>query len=73
MERRKLIVEISADLVRRIDELVGSKRRYTFIETAVRRALRSEAIRRFKELGDHFRGLTLEETYYPSRRELEER
>ncbi len=51
MERRKLIVEISADLVRRIDELVGSKRRDEFIETAVRRALRSEAIRRFKELG----------------------
>jgi len=72
MKRRRLVVEISAELVRGIDELVGAEGRDEFIEKAVRHALRSEAIRRLKELKEHFRGLTLEDTYYPTRRELEE-
>jgi hypothetical protein len=56
-----------------VDELVGPERRDEFIEMAIRNALRGEAIKRLEELGKRFRGLTLEDIYYPSRRELEGR
>ena len=66
-------VNLPADLVRQIDEQVGPRKRSEFIERAIRAQLRQEAIRRWKELSQHFRGLTLEDVYYPSRKELEER
>ena len=69
----RIQVNLPADLVRQIDELVGPRKRSEFIERAIRAQLRQEAIRRWKELSQHFRGLTLEDVYYPSRKELEER
>lgn len=39
-----------------------------------KRAMRQQALNELLELADkHLHGLTLEETYYPSRRKLEER
>jgi len=69
----RIQVNLPADLVRQIDELVGPRKRSEFIERAVRLQLRREAIRRWKGLSQHFRGLTLEDVYYPSREELEAR
>lgn len=66
-------VNLPEELVRRIDELVGPRKRSEFIERAVLRELRSEALQRLKEISEKFRGLTLEDIYYPSREELEER
>ncbi len=73
MDRRVPVAEIPAALVRGIDELVGPEGRDEFIAKAGRHALRSEAIRRLKELKGHSRGLTSEVTYCPSWHELEER
>ena len=71
--KARIQVNLPEDLVRQIDELVGPRKRSEFIERAVLRELRLEALNRLKELGKKFRGLTLEEIYYPSRQELEER
>ena len=69
----RIQVNLPADLVRQIDELVGPRKRSEFIERAVLRQLRLEALDRLKALSEKFRGLTLEGIYYPSRKELEER
>jgi len=69
----RIQVNLPADLVRQIDELVGPRKRSEFIERAVLRQLRLEALDRLKALSEKFRGLTLEDIYYPSRKELEER
>ncbi len=69
----RIQVNLPEDLVRQIDELVGPRKRSEFIERAVLRELRLEALDRLKELSEKFRGLTLEDIYYPSREELEER
>lgn len=71
--KARIQVNLPEDLVRQIDELVGPRKRSEFIERAVLRELRLEALNRLKELGKKFRGLTLEDIYYPSRQELEER
>ena len=69
----RIQVNLPADLVRQIDELVGPCKRSEFIERAALRQLRLEALDRLKALSEKFRGLTLEDIYYPSRKELEER
>ena len=69
----RIQVNLPEDLVRQIDELVGPRKRSEFIERAVLRELRLAALERLRELSEEFRGLTLEDIYYPSRRELEER
>jgi len=69
----RIQVNLPADLVRQIDELVGPRKRSEFIERAALRQLRLEALDRLKALSEKFRGLTLEDIYYPSRKELEER
>ncbi|KUK27614.1 MAG: hypothetical protein XD60_0030 [Acetothermia bacterium 64_32] len=69
----RIQVNLPERLVREIDALVGPRKRSEFIEQAVLRELRLEALRRLKELKENFRGLTLEDIYYPSREELEER
>jgi len=66
-------VNLSEKVVRQIDEAVGPRKRSEFLERAAVAQLRREAISRWIELGERFKGLTLEDTYYPSRRELEER
>ena len=71
--KARIQVNLPKDLVRQIDELVGPRKRSEFIERAVLRELRLEALNRLRELSEKFRGLTLEDIYYPSRRELEER
>jgi len=71
--KARIQVNLPSELVRKIDELVGPRKRSQFIERAVRDSLRREAVKRWKELSERFRGLTLEEIYYPSRKELEER
>ena len=71
--KARIQVNLPEDLVRQIDEIVGPRKRSEFIERAVLRELRLEALNRLKELGKKFRGLTLEDIYYPSRQELEER
>jgi len=52
-------VNLPADLVRQIDELVGPRKRSEFIERAVLRQLRLEALDRLKALSEKFRGLPL--------------
>ena len=69
----RIQVNLPEGLVRQIDELVGPRKRSEFIERAVLRQLRLEALDRLKALSEKFRGLTLEDIYYPSRKELEER
>lgn len=69
----RIQVNLPEELVRRIDALVGPRKRSEFIERAVLRKLRLEALKRLEEISEKFRGLTLEDIYYPSRKELEER
>ncbi|MCD5408356.1 hypothetical protein LR090_03890 [Candidatus Bipolaricaulota bacterium] len=69
----RIQVNLPEELVRRIDALVGPRKRSEFIERAVLRELRLEALKRLEEISEKFRGLTLEDIYYPSRKELEER
>ena len=71
--KARIQVNLPQDLVRQIDELVGPRKRSEFIERAVLRELRLEALSHLKELSEKFRELTLEDIYYPSREELEER
>lgn len=66
-------VNLSEKVVRQIDELVGPRKRSEFLEKAALAQLRKEALKRWIELGEKFRGLTLEDTYYPAREELEAR
>lgn len=69
----RIQVNLPEELVRRIDEIVGPRKRSQFIEQALLRELRLSALQRLKEISEKFRGLTLEDIYYPSREELEER
>jgi metal-responsive CopG/Arc/MetJ family transcriptional regulator len=66
-------VNISERIVQQIDEAVGPRKRSEFLERAALELLRREALRRWIKLGEKFRGLTLEDTYYPSKEELEAR
>jgi metal-responsive CopG/Arc/MetJ family transcriptional regulator len=69
----RIQVNLPEELVQQIDQLVGPRKRSEFIEQAVLRELRLRALRHLRELSEKFRGLTLGDIYYPSRKELEER
>ena len=66
-------VNLSERIVQQIDAVVGPRKRSEFLERAALAQLRREALRRWIKLGEKFRGLTLEDTYYPSKEELEVR
>jgi metal-responsive CopG/Arc/MetJ family transcriptional regulator len=66
-------VNLSEEVVLQIDAVVGPRKRSEFLERAAVAQLRREALDRWMKLGEKFKGLTLEDVYYPSRRELEER
>jgi len=66
-------VNLSEEVVRQIDAVVGPRKRSEFLERAAIAQLRREALDRWMELGEKFKGLTLDDVYYPSRVELEER
>lgn len=66
-------VNLSKEIVQQIDAAVGPRRRSEFLERAAVYLLRREAFDRWIELGEKFKGLTLDEVYYPSRKDLEER
>jgi len=66
-------VNLSEKVVQQIDEAVGPRKRSEFLERAALAQLRREALMRWIRVGEKFRGLTLEDTYYPSREELEAR
>ena len=66
-------VNLSEEVIRQIDAVVGSRKRSEFLERAAVTQLRREAIDRWVKLGEKFKGLTLEDVYHPSRKELEER
>ena len=66
-------VNLSEEVIRRIDETAGPRKRSEFLERAAVAQLRREALDRWMKLGERIKGLTLEDIYYPSRNELEER
>ena len=66
-------VNLSEEVVRQIDAVVGSRKRSEFLEKAAIAQLRREALDRWMELGEKFKGMTLDDVYYPSREELEKR
>ncbi|MCK4600754.1 hypothetical protein KAU37_13215 [Candidatus Bipolaricaulota bacterium] len=66
-------VNLSEEVIRQIDAAVGPRKRSEFLERAAVAQLRREALDRWMKLGEKFKGLTLEDIYYPSRKELEER
>ena len=66
-------VNLSEEVVRQIDAVVGPRKRSAFLERAAIAQLRRGALDRWMELGEKFKGLTLDDVYYPSRAELEKR
>jgi metal-responsive CopG/Arc/MetJ family transcriptional regulator len=66
-------VNLSKEVIRQIDETAGSRKRSEFLERAAIAQLRREALDRWMRLGERFKGLTLKDIYYPSRKELENR
>jgi len=66
-------VNLSQEVVRQIDAVVGPRKRSEFLERAAVAQLRREALDRWMKLGEKFKGLTLDDVYYPSRKDLEER
>lgn len=71
--KRRTQVSISEQVVRQIDRAVNARRRSEFLERAAVAQLRREALKRWARLGEKFKGLTLEDTYYPAKAELEAR
>lgn len=66
-------VNLSEEVVRQIDAVVGTRKRSEFLERAAIAQLRKEAFDRWVMLGENFKGLTLEDTYRLSREEMEKR
>ena len=66
-------VNLSEKVVLQIDAVVGPRKRSEFLERAAVAQLRREALDRWMKLGEKFKGLTLDDVYYPSRKDLEER
>ena len=66
-------VNLSEEVVLQIDAVVGPRKRSEFLERAAVAQLRREALDRWMKLGEKFKGLTLDDVYRPSRKELEER
>ena len=72
-EKKRTEVLLPKELVERIDTLAGARGRTRFIEEALRRELRRRAWEEWLALGKRLRGLTLEDTLYAARAELEKR
>jgi predicted transcriptional regulator len=72
-EKKRTEVLIPRELVERIDALAGERGRTRFIEEALRRELRRRAWEEWLALGEKLRGLTLEDTLYAARSEVEKR
>jgi metal-responsive CopG/Arc/MetJ family transcriptional regulator len=70
-EKKRTEVLLPRELVERIDALAGGRTR--FIEEALRRELRRRAWEEWMALGEKLRGLTLEDTLYAARSEVEKR
>jgi len=64
-------VNLPEEVIWQIDETAGPRKRSEFLERAALAQLRREAFDRWMKLGDRFKGLTLEDIYYPSRNKLE--
>jgi Arc/MetJ-type ribon-helix-helix transcriptional regulator len=72
--KARIEARLPSELVERIDRLVGARKRSEFIEKALSSQLQRETLNRLFRLADtHLKGLTLEDTYYISRAQLEER
>lgn len=72
--KARVEAQLPAELIERIDRLVGARGRTQFIERALKAQLQRETLARLFQLADtHLRGLTLKDTYYISRAQLEER
>lgn len=72
--KARLEARLPQELIEQMDKLVGSRGRTKFIEKALRAQLQQEALTRLFQLADaYLKGLTLKETYYSSRAQLEER
>ena len=72
-EKKQTEVLLPKELVERIDTVAGARGRTRFIEEALRRELRRRAWEEWLALGKRLRGLTLEDTLYAARSELEKR
>ena len=72
-EKKRTEVLLPKELVERIDTLAGARGRTRFIEEALRRELRRRAWEEWLALGKKLKGLTLEDTLYAARAELEKR
>jgi len=72
-EKKRTEVLLPRELVERIDTLAGARGRTRFIEEALRRELRRRAWEEWLALGKKLKGLTLEDTLYAARAELEKR
>lgn len=66
-------VNLSKKAVQQIDEIVSPRKRSEFLEEAAAASLRRQTLKKWIELGEEFKGLTLDDVYYPSREELETR
>lgn len=72
-EKKRTEVLLPRELVERIDALAGERGRTRFIEEALRRELRRRAWEEWLAFGEKLRGLTLEDTLYAARAEVEKR
>jgi len=72
-EKKRTEVLLPKELVERIDTVAGARGRTRFIEEALRRELRRRAWEEWLALGKRLKGLTLEDTLYAARAELEKR
>jgi len=73
--KRRTQVSLSERVIRQIDRAVSRSKRSRFLEQAALAQLRRDALRMRSWVGlaEKFKGLTLEDTYYPARAELEAR
>lgn len=71
--KRRTQVSLSERVIRQIDRAVSRSKRSRFLEQAALAQLRRDALRSWVGLAEKFKGLTLEDTYYPARAELEAR
>jgi metal-responsive CopG/Arc/MetJ family transcriptional regulator len=71
--KRRTEVVLPKELVERIDQVAGKRGRTKFIEQAAWAELRRRAFEEWLTLGKRLKGLTLEDTLYAARRQLEER
>ena len=72
-EKKRTEVLLPRELVERIDALAGERGRTRFIEEVLRRELRRRAWEEWLAFREKLRGLTLEDTLYAARSEVEKR